>query len=131
MDPTLKMSDLPEFGLRARTHIAHQRLLTAIHEHALWMASNSDGCADDVVGWARQHSHLAQQLKTMGVLKARVVYEASWEEIAQTLGLSPVDARKIYEDAERRWLSGDLTPWVPQGRSATVKPMLRRIRGTK
>lgn len=124
------MSDLSEFGLRTRTQIAHERLRTALHEHVLQMATTDDSCAEDVVVCARQAMILSQRLKVMAVLKARVVYEATWEEVAELLGIpESITARKIYEDAEQRWLSGDLTPWMPQARNATVRPLLRRVWG--
>lgn len=124
------MSDLSEFGLHTRTQIAHERLKTMVHEHVLLMATTEDTCAEEVVVCARQLTILGQQLKIMSVLKARVVYEATWEQVAELLGLDdPVTARKIYEDAENRWLSGDLAPWVPRARNTAVRPLLRRVRG--
>lgn len=124
------LRDLAEYALRHRTEVAHGRLLTALHEHVLWMSTHDDEGAEDAVGCARHMMILAQQLKIMAVLKARVVYEAPWAEVAAMLGLDEADARKIYEDAERRWLGGDLTPWLPQpGQRPAVRPMLRRLLG--
>lgn len=123
------MSDISRFGLRHRTQIVHERLLTAVHEHVLWMSEQGDTCADEVVGSARQLVILGQQLKIMAVLKARVVYDAPWAVVAISLGMDEVTARKVYEDAEKRWLNGDPTPWVARAQDPAVRPLLRRVFG--
>ena len=72
---------------------------------------------------------LAQQLKTMGVVRARVVHGASWPQIAVMLGMDERGARLVYEDAEERWVAGDPEPWLPRGPVPGVRPWLRRIPG--
>jgi hypothetical protein len=78
---------------------------------------------------ARELLVLGQRLKTMSVLKARLVHEASWGEVAEALGMDERTARRVYEDAEQRWRQGDLTPWLPRTERPGLRPLLRRIRG--
>lgn len=120
------MSDLSDFGLLHRTDVAYRRLRAEIREHVASLDSSDEQSPTDMLQMDRRLMILAQQLKIMSVVKARVVHDYSWAEIAEALKIEEAMARKIYGDAEKRWLSGDPRPWMP--RVATVLPLLRRMR---
>jgi hypothetical protein len=128
------MRDLIGFGLRHRTEVVHGRLLAAVHEQAEQLCTHVDDSAEELLTSTRQLSVLHQKLRIMAVLKARVVYEAEWSRVAELIGMEEEVARRVYQEAEERWLGGDLEPWLPRPAStsaASVRPVLRWLRGGK
>lgn len=122
------MGDLSKFGLRHRTTVVHGRMKARIREQAEWMDTRDDEGVADVVERAREMMTLAQQFKTISVIKARVVYRTSWADVAELLKTDEDTVRRVYEQAEKRWRAGDLEPWLPRPEEP-ARPLLRKILG--
>lgn len=127
---TLLLKDLDRYGLQHRTEVAHGRLVAAVHQYALWLSGSEEKTAHDSVVAASHLLVLGQQLKMMSVLKARIVYKASWSQVATSMGVDEDTAVAVYGEPEARWRSGDLQPWLPRTEGIpSVRPRLRWLPG--
>lgn len=101
-------------SLRDRTRLALSVASKELAEYAAAMVATygEDGVREAFLDCSRVVAVLFQRYRCLSVLLCRAE-NMTWQQIGDRLGLTAGTARRLYGDAEARWLAGDPAPWEP------------------